>query len=177
MTAPGRTSNVLVAPERVEDFEIFLSRNNIVHEVIIADYEVELEKERAQIAKDRKTRTGYSRASGVDFGLYWTLQEMDDYMDYLADTFPTLVEMEILGFTPEGRRVVALKVSRGNFGDRPIIGMETGMHAREWAAPPSTFYLLHKLLEDQATSAELLANVDWLIVPMQNPDGQLRKFS
>lgn len=40
-----------------------------------------------------------------------------------------------------------------------------------WAGPPTVFYLMHKLIEDPVTRNELLAQIDWLIVPMQNPDG------
>jgi murein tripeptide amidase MpaA len=32
-------------------------------------------------------------------------------------------------------------------------------------------YLMHRLAQNSTTRNELLARVDWLIVPMQNPDG------
>ena len=38
------------------------------------------------------------------------------------------------------------------------------------ASPPTTLYLMHKLVEDPEASVELL-NFDWLIIPMDNPDG------
>ena len=42
-----------------------------------------------------------------------------------------------------------------------------GIHAREWVAPAAAFYLIDKLLENPS----LLAQFEWKIIPMVNPDG------
>jgi hypothetical protein len=39
------------------------------------------------------------------------------------------------------------------------------------ASPPTTLYLMHRLIEDPEAREELLAHIDWLIIPMDNPDG------
>lgn len=49
------------------------------------------------------------------------------------------------------------------------------MHAREWACPPAVFYLIDQLVTNVTVRNELLARVDWLIIPMQNPDGKAKK--
>lgn len=140
--------------------------------MIYQDYEVELEKEREQMAETRKTKSAFKIDGQADFSVFWSFAEMQSYLLGLRDRFPNLIQVENLAFSPEGRPIYAIKVSSNPiFGQRPIIAMETGMHAREWAAPPTTLYLIHKLVEDPVTSAELLARVDWLIIPMQNPDG------
>ncbi|CAG9799909.1 unnamed protein product [Chironomus riparius] len=168
----GRASTVLIAPEQQQEFEAFLRLNNILHNVIYQDYEVELEKEREQMAETRKTKSAFKIDGQADFSVFWSFTEMQSYLLGLRDRFPNLIQVENLAFSPEGRPIYAIKVSSNPiFGQRPIIAMETGMHAREWAAPPTTLYLIHKLVEDPVTSAELLARVDWLIIPMQNPDG------
>lgn len=35
----------------------------------------------------------------------------------------------------------------------------------------SVLYLLHQLVENYSANLELLRNVDWVIVPVVNPDG------
>lgn len=45
------------------------------------------------------------------------------------------------------------------------------MHSREWVSQASVVYLLHRMIEDAVTSAELLQDVDWIIIPNLNPDG------
>lgn len=169
-TVTGRTSNILVAPERQVEFEQFLSTRGISFGIDVEDYEVVLEKERENIAEKRKFYQGYDGRNG-NFSLYWTFAEMEAWCTNLAARFPNLVQMETLIFSPGGRRIFAMRVSTGVFGQKPIYAVEAGMHAREWVGPPTALYLLHKLVEDPATRGELLARVDWLIIPMQNPDG------
>lgn len=45
------------------------------------------------------------------------------------------------------------------------------MHAREWVSQATVVYFLHRLIEDPQASAELLNNLDWIIIPNLNPDG------
>lgn len=42
---------------------------------------------------------------------------------------------------------------------------------REWAGHMSVLYLLHQLVENYSANMELLRNVDWVVVPVVNPDG------
>lgn len=133
------------------------------------DYEKALEEERANIAENHRNKTGYN--GRADFSVYWRYSEMERYATDLSVRFPSLVQLDTLGFSPGNRRIYGLRISNGVFGQKPIIAIESGMHAREWATNPTAFYLIHKLVEDPLTRLELLANIDWLIVPMQNPDG------
>lgn len=43
--------------------------------------------------------------------------------------------------------------------------------SREWAGHMSVLYLLHQLVENFSANLELLRNVDWVVVPVVNPDG------
>lgn len=161
----------MVAPEQQQDFENFLQTNKIGHSVVYDDYEKELETERQQMAENRKKKSAFTAEGTADFSVYWSFAEMQDYLRSLESRHQN-IQVEVLAFSPENRPIYAVKISTNAvFGQKPIIAMETGMHAREWAGPPTSFYLMHKLLDDPVTSAELLEKVDWLIIPMQNPDG------
>lgn len=42
---------------------------------------------------------------------------------------------------------------------------------REWAGHMSVVFLLHQLVENFSLNRDLFENVDWVIVPVVNPDG------
>lgn len=94
------------------------------------DYEAALEKERADIAESRKFKKGYDGRS-ADFTVYWTFQEMEAYTFDVAQRYPNFAQVETLAFSPNNNRIYALRVSNGVFGQKPIIVIENGMHARE----------------------------------------------
>jgi hypothetical protein len=172
MYAANRASKVMIAPNLQQDFESFLSTNGIPYQVLIDDVEVTLEEERQTMAKNRVGKSSPVQPGVVpDFSVFWSSAQMEQYCTFLAQTYPNLITMETLIYSPGGRRIYALRISNGVFGQKPIVAMEGGMHAREWASPPTVLYLIHKIIEDPVYRSELLANVDWLIVPMQNPDG------
>lgn len=129
---PGMPSTVLVAPERIFDFESFLSQTQIPFEVLFDDYEKPLEEERAALAKNRMNGVkGYSEGR-ANFAVYWRYPEMEAYIDDMAARFPQFLTKETLIVSPQGRNIYAVKISSGVFGQKPIIAMESGMHAREW---------------------------------------------
>ena len=162
----GATLKVSVAPERQNDFEDYLRTSNVTHSIYIEDLEIVLEEERQSMARNRRLKPTALPNNAPDFSIFWTSEEMEGYSEFLAFFYPQFVRIETLGFSPGGRRIYALRISNGVFGNKPIIAMEGGMHAREWVCPPTIFYLIHRLVEDPITRNELLADVDWLIVPM-----------
>lgn len=48
--------------------------------------------------------------------------------------------------------------------------LQSLLHAREWVTLPATLYAIHKLVVD-VSEKDLLQNVDWIILPIANPDG------
>lgn len=50
--------------------------------------------------------------------------------------------------------------------------MQSLLHCREWVGLPVTLYAMHKLIID-VTESDLVNNVDWIIVPVVNPDGYI----
>lgn len=52
----------------------------------------------------------------------------------------------------------------------PTIFIEGGIHAREWISPAFVLYLIQELVENE-NNRNMIENVNWLIVPVLNPDG------
>lgn len=107
------------------------------------------------------------------FEHFYNMLEVDEYVDYLRDEYPNMVQVETIGKSWEGRHIRSVKISKHGQvdGKRPIIFVDGGIHAREWAAHMSALYLLHHLVENSADHDAILDKVDWVIVPVVNPDG------
>lgn len=45
------------------------------------------------------------------------------------------------------------------------------MHAREWATYVAGVHLIHELVEHYDHHSDVVDNVDWIIIPVANPDG------
>lgn len=45
------------------------------------------------------------------------------------------------------------------------------IYSREWAGHMSVLYLLYQLVENYSANLDLLKEVDWVVVPVANPDG------
>lgn len=48
--------------------------------------------------------------------------------------------------------------------------MQSLLHAREWITLPATLYAIEKLVID-VTERDLVDDIDWIILPIVNPDG------
>jgi murein tripeptide amidase MpaA len=48
--------------------------------------------------------------------------------------------------------------------------MESLLHAREWVTLAATLYAIEKLVID-VEEQDLIQNIDWIIMPIANPDG------
>lgn len=117
-------------------------------------------------------RHGFAQNDTIALDHYWNYEEIDRYIEFLLKNHAETVEAERIGYSFEGRELRALKISKHGEvdGSRPIIFIDAGTHAREWVSHMSAVYLLHKLVEHRDRN-ELLQHVDWIIVPIVNPDG------
>lgn len=97
---------------------------------------------------------------------------MNHFMEHLVEENPQLVSLEKIGQTSEGRDINALLIGTHEEGPdhhaKPIIMIESGLHAREWIAPMANLYFIHMFVE-HPDHQKLLEKVDLLFVPMANP--------
>lgn len=64
-----------------------------------------------------------------------------------------------------------MRISTSRFEDlnKPIIVIDAAVHAREWVTAPVALYLIEQLVS--GADPELINRLDWIIIPMVNPDG------
>ena len=170
----GLSSKIMVSPESVDSFLRFLEISGIKHELFIDDVEPTLQREKAIRTQARTKRSALANENEPNFEVYWTFEEMEAFSIRLAQQYPNLVTRDVIGQSFEGRNIFGLRVSSGAvFGRKPIIFIDSGVHAREWVGHHSTLYLLHQLVTNASVTNELVNKVDWVIVPNANPDGKI----
>ncbi|KAI1285364.1 Carboxypeptidase B [Halotydeus destructor] len=104
---------------------------------------------------------------------------MFNFLEQLRLMNPADSEIEITGKSFEGRDLRLLKI--GISGDKPIIWIDGGTHAREWIGPATNMYMAYQVAlakqqcsKDGPCDAEtrhLVETYDWYFQPSVNPDG------
>ncbi|CAI4063921.1 putative metallocarboxypeptidase SKDI_08G1770 [Saccharomyces kudriavzevii IFO 1802] len=117
------------------------------------------------------------------FNEYRDLDTIYMWLDLLERSFPNLVNVEHLGKTFENRELKALHISGNNPESNPekkTIVITGGIHAREWISVSTVCWTIYQLLNRYGSSkkeTKYLDNLDFLIIPVFNPDGYAYTWS
>ena len=106
------------------------------------------------------------------------------------------LKVENIGTTPEGRSILVLKIcANRKCGSRPIIWIDSGIHAREWIGPAVVSYLarvrkigcgfiqgivifsFQELVEKNSKNSQVTSLFDWYLLSVANPDGYVETFT
>ncbi|KAK3913462.1 Carboxypeptidase B [Frankliniella fusca] len=109
--------------------------------------------------------------SSVRFDTYMRHGEIEEYLKELAVKYPSLVTLQSVGKSYEGREMTAIRVSLSGGSSPRAVLVDAGIHAREWIAPATALYLINRLVEHTDQHRDLLQGLDWYILPVVNPDG------
>ncbi|XP_038217343.1 carboxypeptidase B-like [Zerene cesonia] len=168
---PGvRDAVVMVTPENRREFFSELESHSIQYYVQLEDVVQALENHEADVINYKIRR----RNGAMPFNDYPRYAEVDAYMERIAREHSNIVTIVTAGNSFEGRPIKYLRISTTNFRDtsKPIYFMDAALHAREWVTTPVTLYSIHRLVEDLSSEErDLLEDVDWIILPIANPDG------
>ncbi|XP_045503563.1 carboxypeptidase B-like [Colias croceus] len=164
-----RDAVVMVTPENKPEFFSTLESHSIQYYVQLDDVVQALENHEADVINYKMRRSN----GAMPFNDYPRYAEINAYMERIAREYPDIATIVTAGDSFEGRPIKYLKISTTNFADttKPIYFMDAALHAREWVTTPVTLYSIHKLVEDLASDERDLLDVDWIILPLANPDG------
>ncbi|XP_038206903.1 carboxypeptidase B-like [Zerene cesonia] len=149
--------------------QYFEGRN--MHYQLVANNLADILRDEEAKINHLKSRTK-SDNSSMSWERYYGYQEINDYLDSLAEQYPDVVTVINAGLSYEGKQIKTVRISTTRFENlrKPVIVIDAAVHAREWVTPPVALYLIHKLVVD-VTDRDLVENIDWIIIPMANPDG------
>lgn len=149
----------------IDNVKTTLTEHGIEYQVMIEDLQSKIDDQ----VRGRK-RSQYSMTH--DYDVYHTLEEIEQWMVDIAAEFPSLVTLEHLGMSTEGRHVNMLSIVRNP--DNPAILIDCTFHAREWISPAFCQCFTRNLLEGYGTDpvfTQHIDNLNYYIIPMINPDG------
>jgi len=133
----------------------------------ILDLDSLLEESRSWMSTGNPNR---GRTGDFDFEEYHSTEEIQGYMQYLANNYD-YVSIQSIGKSFQKRDMQVLKVCKGGCGNKPAIWIDGGIHAREWISPAAVTYWMKELVVENEKHPKLTEKLDWYILPVMNPDG------
>ncbi|MEZ6242889.1 MAG: M14 family metallocarboxypeptidase [Phycisphaerales bacterium] len=159
--------DVLVPPGRM----VVLDGLGLVYKVVLDDVQPALDAESARV---RDSLERFARGEAGWYEDYKPAPEIDARIDELIARRPDLVSRSVIGTSHEGRPIWAIHVSSSSQACKPVFVVVGTTHAREWITTMSVMYLTELLIDGHGSDADLTAlvdSLDFLIVPVLNPDG------
>jgi hypothetical protein len=103
---------------------------------------------------------------------YHEYQDVLDYFDGLAASFPSLGSTTVIGKSYGGKDIKVLKLSTDASANKPALWFDGGLHAREWIAVGVITYMADTLVRSYSnSSSSILNDFDVYFAPVLNPDG------
>ncbi|KAH8302214.1 hypothetical protein KR044_004075 [Drosophila immigrans] len=146
-----------------------MKNNNWNHTISNDDVGLDL---RNAFETNRKLSLTFPYEGQVGTDRYYKFEEINLYIEELAERYPSRVEVKTVGKSYEGRSLKTIRITNGDGRlNKQVIFVDGGIHAREWIAHASVLYAISELANNHQTHAELLQDYDWIILPVVNPDG------
>ena len=146
-----------------------LDKLGVPYEVLIPDVQAALD--------DFEMLNEQARMNRDDtwYVAYHTYAEMVARLNTLAAAHPDIAQVSVVGQSIQGQDITMIRITGpGWTQDRPAVLYDGCQHAREWISPMTVMYFAERLLENYDTDPEirgLVDGVEFLIVPVVNPDG------
>jgi hypothetical protein len=111
----------------------------------------------------------------VRFDRFYTYAELQETLEAWAAAFPSLLQVESIGRSYEGRDIWLCTVTNAETGpalDKPAVFVHAQIHAMEFTGTTAALNLLDHLLHSQdARTGHALDTRTFYVVPRVNPDG------
>ncbi|XP_066250092.1 zinc carboxypeptidase-like [Euwallacea similis] len=163
-TKVGSEATLMAAPEMQIYFERSLAIMNVDVSIMMEDVQqvIDLENRWARV----------SEPNPVNWTVYNTLDEINNWLEELAVEFSEKVEILKPGKSQEGRDIVGLKLDFSPNVEKQVVFMEFNIHAREWITSATATWLLDRYLRSEELDVRALAEkYTWYFFPVMNPDG------
>jgi len=150
--------------------EMIIKHSDIDYEVLIPDVESVIQEERTRLQSRNESQV-WPQASFFDD--YHNLSDIYAYYESLAKSYPSIATyIPSIGKSIESRDIPAFTIGKSTATKK--IYFQGGQHAREWINHATTAYIATQLVTLYSSNAvvkELVDNIQYVIVPVVNPDG------
>ena len=161
---PLRPIELRLSPEQYGQFLDL----GLTHEVVHENLQAVVDAERARIE---------ARTQQDDLTFYDEYRTLDEYWarwQQIADINPDVASFQVIGQSLEGRDMPGFVLNGNGASGKPVMLINACQHAREWVSPAAVTYMIEQLVEgygDDPRITSLLDELEWVFVPMMNPDG------
>ena len=113
----------------------------------------------------------------VTFDHLYTYEELTNALRTLADAHPTLMTLESVGTSYEGRDIWLATITSqatGPHHEKPAVWVDANIHSVEHTGCVAALYLVHKLVTTYGNDERVTRAVDtrtFYVMPRVNPDG------
>jgi len=152
----------------------FLYRNNIQSKIIVDNVQKLIDGQMSHI--DQSSRVPFKAGddpASFPIDQYHPIAEINDWIDSLASSYPSLVSTFSIGSSHENRDMRVIKIGAQGT-KKPGYFIDAGIHAREWITVSTAVYIINELVtkyDTNPTYKEYLDKLDFFILPSVNPDG------
>uniref|UniRef100_A0A1B0C9X1 Putative carboxypeptidase a1 n=1 Tax=Lutzomyia longipalpis TaxID=7200 RepID=A0A1B0C9X1_LUTLO len=186
-------TDLAIPPESLAFIEETLQSQGIVYEAVISDLQKAITYSNPKMTRREHYEIEMEQGHPVTFYRYHRFDDIVKFLEFLQRKYPDHVELSHFGRSFEGLPLIMVKIfSQANgtmelrYGRgprkrpterkflKPVVMIEAGSHGREWIAPAVAMWILNTLamgIGRNDSQSEIYRSVDWLIVPVLNPDG------
>lgn len=113
----------------------------------------------------------------MDFAHYFTNDELDATVHSLAQSYPSLVNLQKIGESYEKRPLWLLAITNHTTGsdlDKPAVWLDANIHATELTGTSVALNIAYQLLDNYGKDERITRLLDqstYYILPRMNPDG------
>ncbi|XP_043847668.1 mast cell carboxypeptidase A [Dromiciops gliroides] len=155
-----------IGKDQFQQIQSTLEKNEMQHEVLIYDLQEEIEKQ-FDVKDDFPGRHSYSKYNNWSKIAAWTQQ--------MTEKKPELITRVEIGQTGENNPMYVLKVGKKS-GQRRVIFMDCGVHAREWISPAFCQWFVYQAANTYGKNkfmTKLLNEMNFYVLPVFNIDGYI----
>ncbi|XP_054165083.1 zinc carboxypeptidase A 1-like [Oppia nitens] len=169
----NRSVDVMVPPHLNQTFNEMFDEELDEKSVLINDLENNLLEDRAAVPVVQPLRADIVERH---FDEYRRVGTIHTFLDTVGSKFKDLAAVEVIGYSYERRPIKLIRIGDGHEKKtKPVIFIESGIHAREWISPATSQCFAQNLIQGHKTGnadiVGLLQKFDFYILPVLNPDG------
>ena len=161
-----------------EALSSYLKRFNISYSIFIIDVQKAVEEQNSDelfTLQDPNSQLPIAKYTEY-FTKYHTVDDINSFLDKLANDFPQLTQLVSIGKTFEGREQRGIRIHSpgATLIKKKEFVFHGGQHAREWIGPAVVQYIASELLSRYGADEKItsvLDNFDFVIIPVLNVDG------
>ncbi|CAD5206686.1 unnamed protein product [Bursaphelenchus okinawaensis] len=172
-TSLNHTVDVAVAPAVSQRFFNELYYRQIPYQILIPNLQQAIDEERT-------IQNVQMDAHHIHFDRYNTFEQIESYLFDIHQKYPHLVKLREIGKSYENRTLWVVQLGKPRTEKKAKLWIDAGIHAREWISPAVALAFINKLLTGYGKDeeiTELMDYMDWLVLPVMNPDGYVHTFA